>query len=408
MNRIQLGWIDYSSEHRNKVLAVLSLLTAPGAVDELGIGQIRDGFADLLFPGTSTIHTRAKYFFLIPYLCMELEQQRSLAPKSFLRKLNEMELDLIEPLKNSGETGVIGATAGRGLKRKPSSIYWTGLRTLGIFRYPHLSLEDYARTVCAVNQELAAQRALGQGTGDEQAQDDLDAYQSRVPGGFWRCLPPPKDWQKHVTIQLTAEEAAYLKDRINKAPLTRNSLLAYLTNQDPEKIRAIDRIEDLGRVFPLPDSIRHVYDMAIRFSDFIYGATLRYNVILSTGENNAALNLWEAWRQSPFATLAFDEYNPDEAMDFLRISNYRLRRFLRRWCESYRAGDIETVDELIVQREIEIKSRDRAKLRNPSVYVYQDGHGMRGGKLDYRYGNAKVILADIFDGLEKAHAKTIK
>ena len=93
-------------------------------------------------------------------------------------------------------------------------------------------------------------------------------------------------------------------------------------------------------------------------------------------------------------------------MDVLRISNYRLRRFLRRWCESYRAGDIETVDELIVQREIEIKSRDRAKLRNPSVYVYQDGHGMRGGKLDYRYGNAKVILADIFDGLEKAHAKT--
>ena len=55
MGRIQLGWIDYSSEHRNKVMAVLHALTAPGAVDELGIGQIRDGFANLLFPGTSTI-----------------------------------------------------------------------------------------------------------------------------------------------------------------------------------------------------------------------------------------------------------------------------------------------------------------------------------------------------------------
>ena len=53
MGRIQLGWIDYSSEHRNKVMAVLHALTAPGAVDELGIGQIRDGFANLLFPGTS-------------------------------------------------------------------------------------------------------------------------------------------------------------------------------------------------------------------------------------------------------------------------------------------------------------------------------------------------------------------
>jgi hypothetical protein len=29
-------------------------------VDELGIGQIRDGFANLLFPGTSTIQIRAK------------------------------------------------------------------------------------------------------------------------------------------------------------------------------------------------------------------------------------------------------------------------------------------------------------------------------------------------------------
>ncbi len=408
MNRIQLGWIDYSSEHRSKVMAVLNLLTAPGAVDELGIGQIRDGFADRLFPGTSTIQTRAKYFFIVPYLSMELEEERNLTPKSFLQKLNEMELDLIDPLKQGGEMGVIGATAGRALKRKPSSIYWNGLRTFGIFRYPHLSLEDYARTVCAINQELAAQQALGRGTGGEPIQDDPDAYQSRVPGGFWRCLPPPEDWREQITIHLSAEEAAYLKDRINKAYRTRDSLLAYLTNQDPEIIRATDRIEDLGQLFDLPESIRPIYDMAMRFSDFIYGATLRYNVILSNGENEVALKLWETWRQSDFAALSFDEYDPNEAMDSLGVNNGRLRRFLRRWHETYRAGDINTVDELIVEREIEIKSRDRAKLRNPSVYVYDDSHGMRGGKLDYRYSNAKVILEDIFSGLEKADAETIK
>ncbi|HAF62065.1 MAG TPA: hypothetical protein DCK95_07045 [Anaerolineaceae bacterium] len=228
MGRIQLGWIDYSSEHRNKVMAVLHALTAPGAVDELGIGQIRDGFANLLFPGTSTIQTRAKYFFIVPYLLMELEQQRHLTPKAFLQKLNDLELDLIEPLKKSGEKGVIGETAGRGLKRKPSSIYWSGLRTLGMFRYPHFSLEEYVRAVCAVNRELANQREMGRRKDEDQAQDDPDAYQSPVPGGFWRCLPPPEDWRKQITIQLSAEEAAYLKDRINKAPLTRNSLFAYL------------------------------------------------------------------------------------------------------------------------------------------------------------------------------------
>lgn len=44
MNALKLGWIDYSSEHRDKVMAVLHALSDPGAVDELGIGLIRDGF----------------------------------------------------------------------------------------------------------------------------------------------------------------------------------------------------------------------------------------------------------------------------------------------------------------------------------------------------------------------------
>jgi hypothetical protein len=408
MNRIQLGWIDYSSEHRHKVMAVLHALTAPGAVDELGIGQIRDGFANLLFPGTSTIQTRAKYFFIVPYLFMELEQQRHLTPKAFLQKLNDLELDLIEPLKKSGEKGVIGETAGRGLKRKPSSIYWSGLRTLGIFRYPHFSLEEYVRAVCAVNRELANQREMGRRKDEDQAEDDPDAYQSPVPGGFWRCPPPPENWRDQITIQLSAEEAAYLKERINKSPLTRDSLFAYLVNKDLETIQAIEHIGSLGQVFDLPDSIRSLYDMAMRFSDFIYGATLRYNVILSDGENKRALDGWETWRQSAFATGSFAGYDPNEAIDFLRVNNYRLRRFLRQWHESYLSGDISAVDELIVQREIEIKSRQRAKLRNPSMYVYREGDGMRGGKLDYRFSNAKVILIDIFNGLEKGHAETVQ
>jgi hypothetical protein len=57
-----VGWIDFSSEHRDKVRTVIDLLKTQGVVDELGIGIIRDSFADRLFPGVSTIQTRAKYF----------------------------------------------------------------------------------------------------------------------------------------------------------------------------------------------------------------------------------------------------------------------------------------------------------------------------------------------------------
>jgi len=70
-----VGWIDFSSEHRDKVRTVLTLLGQRGVVDELGIGMIRDSFADRLFPGISTIQTRAKYFTLTALLIDEYDRQ---------------------------------------------------------------------------------------------------------------------------------------------------------------------------------------------------------------------------------------------------------------------------------------------------------------------------------------------
>ena len=160
MTGIQFGWIDYSPEDKKKVLAVLHALSAPGAVDEMGIGQIRDGFANILFPGTSTIQTRAKYFFIVPYILMDLEQGKYMPYKTFLQKLHDIELSLIEPLKQGGEKGVIGEVAGKGLKRKPSDIYWSGLRTFEMFRYPHLSLEGYADAVSKIKKEMPGQKSL--------------------------------------------------------------------------------------------------------------------------------------------------------------------------------------------------------------------------------------------------------
>ncbi len=59
---MKIGWIDFSREDRAKAMEALHRLQDPMAVDELGIGIIRDAFADAFFPGASTIQTRAKYF----------------------------------------------------------------------------------------------------------------------------------------------------------------------------------------------------------------------------------------------------------------------------------------------------------------------------------------------------------
>ena len=62
LEELKIGWLDFSNKDREKVLSVLKLLSVPGTLDELGIGIIRDGFANKLFPGTSTIQTRAIFF----------------------------------------------------------------------------------------------------------------------------------------------------------------------------------------------------------------------------------------------------------------------------------------------------------------------------------------------------------
>ena len=61
-------WLDYSENDRKIVLDILEAFKEHEARGELGIGVVRDAFSDMLFPGTSTIQTRAKYFLFVPWL----------------------------------------------------------------------------------------------------------------------------------------------------------------------------------------------------------------------------------------------------------------------------------------------------------------------------------------------------
>jgi hypothetical protein len=46
-------WLDYSERERRKMLDLVDLFREHDTRDELGIGSVRDAFADMLFPGTS-------------------------------------------------------------------------------------------------------------------------------------------------------------------------------------------------------------------------------------------------------------------------------------------------------------------------------------------------------------------
>lgn len=398
MNPLQLGWIDYSSEHKNKVMAVLDLLSDKGAVDELGIGLIRDGFGDLFFPGTSTIQTRAKYFYIVPYLMMELEKEKHSFPSEFLEKLRIREVDLIDILAEKDKSGVIGARARKRLKRKPSSIYWNGLKTFEIFKQDHLSLENYAKAFVAMQRRKESALSLG-----NEDSDDLEAAGSEYTSTFWQCVLPITNWKESLTMNLTGPEASYLKERMIKSPKSKDSLLAFLLKQDPTEVMKVESFDAIGEQFLLPDELREDYILAKKFSMFISGANIRYNVILAKHENEEAMRRWEAWKDSDFVKNEFGHFRFQDVLYRLKIINPLLRRFLSEWQKAVLTGNEQEIDELLIKREIELKSKERAKLYNTRYYAYEEGVWLGSEKLQYRFPNSKILIEDIFAGLEGRH-----
>ena len=93
--------------------------------------------------------------------------------------------------------------------------------------------------------------------------------------------------------------------------------------------------------------------------------------------------------------------NIDEVLRVLNITNFRLRRFLTTFKNALLAGDLEAADKALVDREVEIKTRSRAKLCRRDDYANDTWIG--GRYLDYRLFSAKRIITDIYHGEEDSH-----
>ena len=102
--------------------------------DELGIGQVRDAFSDSLFPGTSTLHTRARYLLFVPWCFIKAAANGSSGARGE-RRVEDNERALIAGLLELGATdGLIGRLAGVAVKTLPSTLYWGALRQYGILQ----------------------------------------------------------------------------------------------------------------------------------------------------------------------------------------------------------------------------------------------------------------------------------
>ncbi len=387
---MQLGWIDFSKTERDKVLSVIQLLQEPGAVDELGIGTIRDAFANYFFPGTSTVQTRAKYFLIVPYILQDAGSgKHGKEINKILSWIDDEEKECGENLMKGSKDGVIGSTIlpDKWVVRAPSDIYWNGIKELGIFKDKTLSIKEYL----IASLELKNTADNGRRSGNTDSEDDKDAgdYGYR---NFWSLPDPPKGWKDNLTIDLLPNEAAFLRQQIEVS--LDGTLFAYLVKNNID----INKYENFASLtaairYDVPEELGHMMDLANDFNNLVYLARIRYNIMLSVGQNEKALEEWNIYK----ADLSqYAKVDLDSIYISLKIRNEGLMTFLRQLQKAFLENNIEAADELIKKQEKDIKGKNRAKLYNTGKYDPQNWVG--GERLDYRFSSAKRIISDIYEG----------
>lgn len=394
---MNLGWIDFSDNDRKKTMDVLRLFQEKGAVDELGIGIIRDGFANYFFPGTSTIQTRAKYFFIIPYAMMDtVSDTHVTSVQQAMRRLDEIEKESAVILKGSSDgQGVIGATVlPKWVVRTPSTIYWNGLRTLGIFNaglLQNISISEYFRLAIKLREEKKAS-ALGnrKEEAEENDKDDADAGDFLFRN-FWH-LPYVRNWKDGLSINLTPDEAEFLATKIKTS--NPKSVFAFVIREDIDIEEYADFSTFSSDLKPkLDEDNASMLELADRFNDFISIAQIRYNLILSENKNEDALSLWNDVKD-----LAYDfatQVDLEAIFARLNLRNTKLKDFLNEFRNAIITGDWDMADHTILKQEVRIKGA-RAKLKNKSKYPADKWIG--GYKLDYRFTDARRLILDIRKG----------
>jgi hypothetical protein len=408
-----VSWLDHSEEDQRRVREMLQIFSDKDTVDDLGIGTVRDAISNSLFPGTSVIQTRARYFLFVPWLYRWTERQH---PHNLVAKAADMERSLVGALRAGGDRdGLIGAEVGKNVRTLPSAIFWGGLIRYGIFLAPSLSIRQYGRHVARGFVAL----------------DPEDEMADRTPSFWDREIPdPPHDFFRFqtATFGLTRDEAEWLSERvISVDPFDRQASLLTAYIRDLRRGQAPpggDSMWDAALPADTPRRITDLVHHAELFSCAANGAALLYNLMLSeerpanleSGERTSVdtyRGLLEEWSVSATG-LKLPDWAKDigDFWDCVLGSAVRIpsatRRFVDAWLRALAADGAEITSSeaaryLIKTREIEHK-RGQARLVNKKRLAEWTG---RAGTapLAFRWPQVRRMLRDVAAGLGEVDAE---
>ena len=438
---MELGWIDFSQEDKRKALNILAMLRESGAVDELGLGVIRDAFANFFFPGTSTIQTRAKYFIIMNNILDDFSFQRLSEKKTIpsidtlLRDFRTEEFECAKALvdhyknKDKKEIGIIGSDEEyigpnkqeKWIKRTPSVIYWNGLKTYGILGNKDeniLSIKNYlTKSVFKANMKKKSAKKLGRlASKNDDDECESDNYFDELQPIHSPCeYGKTEKWIKELSLQLTKKESEFLRRRIVLSVpeslialiLRNNFQISYSVEKNIETESDLDFIKAFPHVFEsfteillnsdikIDNKMKYCLKLAVEFNKLATLARIRYNLILSNHKNKKYLSYWNEY--SKYASTIPNNLIEEIYLQ-LPIKVTGTKAFLEQFLKAFKNNNAKEMDNLVEKQEIFLKQKVRSKLYNREKYYNSEKPSWIGGKeLDFRLKITKDIVRDIYD-----------
>lgn len=392
---MKIGYIHNSAEAHKRAMQVIKLTAEPQALDELGIGRIRDAFADILFPGISTLQKRLKYFSLMPQVYRKaLERGKPYGnPDEVKKEVIRLEIEMTRRLYDNSSEGERKGITGSSMKGEkfvkydPAYIYHTGLLKYGILHDPH----PY-KAICRASKALNGQPHTFR-SDDEDVNDDAGKLTDIAPF----CEYPDVgydflvDGPDKFTIDLTPEDKSFILEHMKAG--SRGSLLNFL----------LDIVDKPGFVVPqtfrdiapfkkdMPEDMRLWYDKARRFSDFMYVIHLRYNCIFSekncpSGVDQEILSAFE----EELDTFMKSGTDIKDVLYGLQVREQKCIDFCKAAAGYLAASDLNGLDRLIIDREAKVKT-SRKKIGTPG-FPYKPVHYHR---LTYRWETVCDFLGEL-------------
>lgn len=408
---MQIGYITFNSEERQRVMKVLQMVRDQNAIDELGLGRIRDAFANEMFPGMSTLQRRAKYFAVLPSLYHEATKMNYRNPQEVRKQIIHWEIRLTEMLINgcgiSDEkmTGITGSSTLEAAKRDetkyvkydPTYIYQNGMRLYGMIR-GNVSLEKLI-----FDQSVLRKKYPERYTNLDTSSDAEEQF--GIKQVFVTC-GEAYDFENgdKLPIQLTYKEAAFLKNHIETSHNSKDSLLAYLLKNEIDVKPYFADFEKTKSIMDnLPEHFQRQYKLALHFSNWAKYMHLRYRYLFALGNGNIEdKNSWEGQMKN-----LLDDHNEilDEQWMYevlQHVDNLVLEPTVKQFCMEaaillYENKQKE-LDELIKKREKRIKGK-RHKIDNPKYINYSMGNP---STMSFRWNEiVHQVITDIRNGYGK-------